>query len=92
MKSYDLRFLFQIWCDFSRLFVWLRNIHVTLGKSKKRHYQKYTLGENRARREYGANYEPPKPGELISRQALEIKRAANKAKNRNYWERKARAI
>ena len=61
-------------------------------REAQNHYQKYTLWENRARREYGANYEPPKPGELISRQALEIKRAANKAKNRNYWERKAKAI
>lgn len=58
----------------------------------QRHYYNVELWERKARKVHGENYEPPKPGETISAQALEIKRAATKNKNRSYWEKKANAI
>lgn len=67
----------------------------------RRQYYNVERWENKAKRIYGDNYEPPAPTESISRQALELRRADGREKHKryataykrgqcNYWERKAK--
>lgn len=69
----------------------------------KRHYYNVERWENKAKKTYGKNYIPAKPGEEISEQALKMRRDYQKAYRKAhpemykrataaYWERKAKEI
>lgn len=67
------------------------------------HYNNVERWENKAKKLYGKYYEPAKPGETISAQALDLRRSDGR-KNRlkyaeskkratvEYWERKAKMM
>lgn len=67
------------------------------------HYNNVERWENKAKKLYGKYYEPAKPGETISAQALDLRRAegrkyrlkyaeSHKRANVAFWERKAKQM
>ncbi len=70
-------------------------------RQAQRRYMNVERWENKARKIYGDAYQPAKNGEIISAQALELRRAYSREYRRkhpdlfrvadcNYWERKAK--
>lgn len=60
-------------------------------REAQHHYNNVERWENKAKKLYGKYYEPAKPGETISAQALDLRREDGRKNRKKYAEAKKRA-